>query len=118
MKPAALCRNVATIRDPSIAGARTMRRGALPHSQIHGCIAKRSAPHCAPSSAHFRAVRTIEILVMGNRLYVGNLSFNATTDSLRTAFAAFGEVTDSHIVMDRETGRSRGFGFVTMGTAC
>jgi len=54
---------------------------------------------------------------VGNRLYVGNLSFNATTDSLRTAFSAFGEVTDSHIVMDRETGRSRGFGFVTMGTA-
>jgi RNA recognition motif-containing protein len=54
---------------------------------------------------------------MGNRLYVGNLSFNATTDSLRTAFAAFGDVTDTHIVMDRESGRSRGFGFVTMGTA-
>jgi RNA recognition motif-containing protein len=54
---------------------------------------------------------------MGNRLYVGNLSYEATTETLRQSFAAFGEVTDAHVVMDRETGRSRGFGFVTMGTA-
>jgi RNA recognition motif-containing protein len=54
---------------------------------------------------------------MGNRLYVGNLSFQATTETLREAFAACGEVTDVHIVQDRETGQSRGFGFVTMGTA-
>ena len=53
---------------------------------------------------------------MGNRLYVGNLSFNATTESLKAAFAAHGEVTDVHVVMDRETGQSRGFGFVTMGS--
>ncbi len=54
---------------------------------------------------------------MGNRLYVGNLSFNSTTDTLRQHFSAFGEVTDVHVVTDRETGRSRGFGFVTMGSA-
>ena len=54
---------------------------------------------------------------MGNRLYVGNLSFQATTDTLRTAFAQFGEVSDAHVVTDRETGRSRGFGFVTMDSA-
>jgi len=53
---------------------------------------------------------------MGNRLYVGNLSFQASSDSLRDAFGACGEVTDVHIVQDRDTGRSRGFGFVTMGT--
>ena len=52
---------------------------------------------------------------MGNRLYVGNLSYDSTTQSLRDAFSAFGEVTDAHVVMDRESGRSRGFGFVTMG---
>ena len=54
---------------------------------------------------------------MGNRLYVGNLSFRATSDSVRTAFAAIGEVTDVHVVTDRETGQSRGFAFVTMGNA-
>jgi RNA recognition motif-containing protein len=53
---------------------------------------------------------------MGNRLYVGNLSFNSTQESLREAFTAFGEVTDVHLVSDRATGQSRGFGFVTMGS--
>jgi RNA recognition motif-containing protein len=54
---------------------------------------------------------------MSNRLYVGNLSYEATTDTLRQHFAQYGEVTDAHVVMDRESGRSRGFGFVTMGNA-
>jgi RNA recognition motif-containing protein len=53
---------------------------------------------------------------VGNRLYVGNLSFQAGADTLREAFAACGEVTDVHIVQDRETGQSRGFAFVTMAT--
>jgi hypothetical protein len=52
---------------------------------------------------------------MSSRLYVGNLSFNATNDSIREAFGQHGTVTDVHVVMDRETGRSRGFAFVTMG---
>jgi RNA recognition motif-containing protein len=54
---------------------------------------------------------------MGNRLYVGNLSFRATTEEVREAFAQAGEVTDVHLVTDRETGQPRGFGFVTMATA-
>jgi RNA recognition motif-containing protein len=54
---------------------------------------------------------------MGNRLYVGNLSFNASAETLRSTFTEFGEVTDVHLVADRETGQSRGFGFVTMDTA-
>jgi RNA recognition motif-containing protein len=54
---------------------------------------------------------------MGNRLYVGNLSFQATTDAVRDAFSACGEVTDVHIVQDRDSGQSRGFAFVTMGSA-
>lgn len=53
---------------------------------------------------------------MGNRLYVGNLSFHATPDSIRAAFTAFGTVSDVHVASDRETGQSRGFAFVTMGT--
>jgi RNA recognition motif-containing protein len=54
---------------------------------------------------------------MGNRLYVGNLSFNTTSEDVRNHFAACGEVTDVHVVSDRDSGRSRGFGFVTMGTS-
>jgi RNA recognition motif-containing protein len=54
---------------------------------------------------------------MANRLYVGNLPFEVTTEVLRAAFAAHGEVTDVHLVTDRQTGDSRGFGFVTMGSA-
>lgn len=54
---------------------------------------------------------------MGNRLYVGNLSFNTSAETLRECFSELGEVTDVHIVSDRETGRSRGFAFVTMGTS-
>src|SRR6476469_8070271 len=55
--------------------------------------------------------------LMNTRLYVGNLSFNTTADGVRTAFQQFGTVSDVHLVTDRETGRSRGFAFVTMGTA-
>jgi cold-inducible RNA-binding protein len=54
---------------------------------------------------------------MGNRLYVGNLSFNTSSDALRTAFAECGEVVDVHVATDRETGQPRGFGFVTMGSS-
>jgi RNA recognition motif-containing protein len=53
---------------------------------------------------------------MSSRLYVGNLSYETDTETLRQAFSASGEVTDAHVVMDRESGRSRGFGFVTMAT--
>ena len=54
---------------------------------------------------------------MGNRLYVGNLSFTTQTDALRALFATKGEVSDVHVVMDRDSGRPRGFAFVTMGTS-
>jgi RNA recognition motif-containing protein len=53
---------------------------------------------------------------MNTRLYVGNLSFNTNAEGVRTAFQEFGTVSDVHLVSDRETGRSRGFAFVTMGT--
>lgn len=53
---------------------------------------------------------------MNNRLYVGNLSYDTTKDSLHGCFAECGEVVETHVVMDRETGRARGFGFVTMKT--
>jgi RNA recognition motif-containing protein len=47
-------------------------------------------------------------------IYVGNLSYGMSEDELRDAFGAFGEVSTVKILMDRETGRSRGFGFVEM----
>lgn len=51
------------------------------------------------------------------RLYVGNLPFDATNESVRAAFEAFGTVHDVSLVTDRETGRPRGFGFVEMDEA-
>jgi cold-inducible RNA-binding protein len=54
---------------------------------------------------------------MGNRLYVGNLSFNTTQASLEAAFAAAGDVREVAMPTDRETGQFRGFAFVTMGSA-
>lgn len=48
------------------------------------------------------------------RIYVGNLPFSCTEDELRTQFSTFGAVTSAAIVIDRETGRPRGFGFVEM----
>jgi len=54
---------------------------------------------------------------MSNRLYVGNLSFHSTEQTVRDAFSQFGSVSDVHLVTDRTTGQPRGFGFVTMSTA-
>jgi RNA recognition motif-containing protein len=53
-------------------------------------------------------------MTMSKSLYVGNLSFGTTADDLREAFGRFGTVTRAQVVSDRETGRSRGFGFVEM----
>ena len=53
---------------------------------------------------------------MGNKLYVGGLSWNTDNDGLRQAFERFGDVEDVRVVTDRETGRSRGFGFVTFSS--
>ena len=54
---------------------------------------------------------------MNSKLYVGNLSFNTNESALRAAFEQFGSVTDVYIANDRETGRPRGFAFVTFSTA-
>ena len=53
---------------------------------------------------------------MGNKLYVGNLPFSATDDSLREMFGQAGQVESARIITDRDTGRSKGFGFVEMST--
>src|SRR5512140_1900169 len=53
---------------------------------------------------------------MSAKLFVGNLSFNITENDLQDAFAAYGTVLETNLMMDRATGRPRGFGFVTMST--
>jgi cold-inducible RNA-binding protein len=53
-------------------------------------------------------------LLMGNKLFIGGLSWDTNDSTLRSAFADCGTVTDAKVITDRETGRSRGFGFVTM----
>ena len=53
---------------------------------------------------------------MNNKLFVGNLSFNTTENDLNDAFAPHGTVSEVNLMMDRATGRPRGFGFVTMNT--
>jgi len=53
---------------------------------------------------------------MSNKLFVGNLSFQTTENELQDAFAAHGNVTEAVLMMDRMSGRPRGFGFVTMST--
>ena len=54
---------------------------------------------------------------MAKKLYVGNLSYDTTTDSLKSAFAQAGSVVEAVVMSDKMTGRSRGFGFVTMDDA-
>lgn len=53
---------------------------------------------------------------MATKLYIGNLSFETTEGELRDAFAAFGNVTSCNVIMDRDTGRPRGFAFVEMAS--
>ena len=53
---------------------------------------------------------------MAKRLFIGNLSYSSTDDSLRKAFEAFGTVVDATIITNRHTGQSKGFGFVEMST--
>jgi len=53
---------------------------------------------------------------MGKKLYVGNLSYSVTSESLSQLFSAHGKVMTADVIMDRETGRSKGFGFVEMST--
>ncbi len=53
---------------------------------------------------------------MATKLFVGSLAYTATDDDLQQAFAAAGTVVSAKVIMDRETGRSKGFGFVEMGS--
>ena len=55
-------------------------------------------------------------MVLGKKLYVGNLGYNVSSSDLEQLFAAFGTVASAEVIADRETGRSKGFGFVEMGS--
>ena len=50
---------------------------------------------------------------MGKKLFVGGLSWDTSDDGLRTAFEKYGSITEAKVILDRDTGRSRGFGFVS-----
>ena len=58
----------------------------------------------------------VQTNIMNTKLYVGNLSFDTSENDLRDMLGAFGTVTEVNLIMDRATGRSRGFAFVTMAT--
>ena len=87
-----------------------MSAGALSHMRVGG--ASRDAPDCVERD---RIESEREKDSMAKKLFVGGLSWGTTDDGLRAAFERFGEVTDAKVITDRETGRSRGFGFVTFG---
>ena len=53
---------------------------------------------------------------MGNKLYVGNLPYTVRDEDLQTSFGEFGSITSAKVMMERDTGRSKGFGFVEMGS--
>ncbi|MDP3254119.1 MAG: RNA-binding protein [Hydrogenophaga sp.] len=53
---------------------------------------------------------------MGNKLYVGNLPYTVRDEDLQQSFGAFGSITSAKVMMERDTGRSKGFGFVEMGS--
>lgn len=63
-----------------------------------------------------RPERTPQTFGSSLRIYIGNLSWQVDDDRLRQVFSEHGKVIDARVVKDRETGRSRGFGFVTMST--
>jgi cold-inducible RNA-binding protein len=101
------------------------RVGQLRSSWLLGAL---SFSHCLPFRAEipasFLLIRKVNVDLahflgkhMGNKLYVGNLSYDVTNESLQSLFAPFGNVTSAQVIMDRDTGRSKGFGFVEMSSS-
>ncbi len=62
------------------------------------------------------ATLRVEEFTLGKKIYVGNLSYNTSEDSLRNLFQTYGTVASAKIISDRDTGVSKGFGFVEMGS--
>jgi len=72
-------------------------------------LARKEPRNNGPRTTHFK-----EIQAMGKKLYVGNLSYNVDSSELEQMFAPHGQVVSAQIINDRDTGRSKGFGFVEM----
>ncbi|MEM9695436.1 MAG: RNA-binding protein [Myxococcota bacterium] len=95
--------------EPEIVSAEEIQGGMRSIEEVmaqlnaHGPSTARMADFDRPSSVDENA-----------RLFVGRLSYDTTDDELAQAFAEFGEVTDAKVILDRNTGQSRGFGFVTL----
>src|SRR5262249_14017810 len=83
---------------------------ASPH-RPHQASVPRAASARQPPSAFFRTPAA-----MGRKLYVGNLAYGVSSSDLQTMFEAFGTVQSAQVIMDRDTGRSKGFGCVEMGS--
>jgi RNA recognition motif-containing protein len=73
-------------------------------------------PMFGNSLAEGKKSRWAKYHMNNNKLYVGNLSFNTTENDLHDAFSAHGKVVEANLMVERESGRPRGFGFVTMST--
>jgi hypothetical protein len=102
-------------------GAERREGGAFPVTPGRGLLPTRPAAvvvftTCSPSAPFLAVVPSCEPQELGKRLFVGNLPYSVTEADVRELFEGLGAVEDVKIVLDRETGRSRGFGFVEMGT--
>lgn len=76
------------------------------------------SPEAPGQSARVRRANALRMeIVVSSKLFVGGLSWDTTDQSLNDAFAEFGTVTEAKVIHDRDTGRSRGFGFVTFDNA-
>jgi hypothetical protein len=106
---------LASISSIEILEGRFVRR--RPRSALQGELPRRSVDTSGSSpTIRMLLLRAALRIEMKNRLYVGNLAFATTEDSLKNAFGEFGDVSEVKLIIDRETGRSRGFAFVVMST--
>lgn len=94
-----------------------MPAAILGRCSAQACWTSRSADFVFDPWDHQRANMSAQrSVVVGKKLYVGNLSYQTSSSDLETLFAPFGTVASAQVIEDRESGRSKGFGFVEMGT--
>lgn len=86
----------------------------LQSTALRGCAPKATRFTGVPKPVALPVSRSLVIVDASQRLYVGNLSWSTTKDDLLQLFSKYGEIEDAFVATDRDTGRSRGFGFVTL----